>query len=279
MKEFIIENGKYGKRLVLCSVLTEEIARYCIDNKIKELELNWAKGFKAENLSLIKGLDFLEAFDICDYTIKNISDICFLENLKDLHISTYSKTPIDLSNFKQLESLSLFWHKGVSGLDKLQNLKKLFLYKYNPASKDLSEISYLKNLEYISLKSPAIESIGMIENLKNFNFLGIYGATKLMNIEGLAYFKYLKRLEIDTCRKINNINILEQMPSLETLSISNCGDIESLEPIRKLQNLTELRFIESTNIIDGNIKIISELPKLKKIIFQNRKHYNLKMPL
>jgi hypothetical protein len=277
MKNFIIENGKYGKRLILCSRLTEEIVRYCIQNEIKELELNWAKGFKADDLSLLKDLIQVEVFDICDYTIKDISDINFLKNLKELNISTYCKTQIDFSNFTQLESLSLFWRKNVIGFENLKNLKKLFLYKYNPAAKDLSELSAIHSLEYLSLKSPAIESIGNIIGLQqNLKFLGIYAGTKLHNIESLAELKNLQTLELDTCKKINNLNVIGKISSLEKLSVSNCGNIESLEPVSKLINLNELRFIESTNIIDGNIKIVSSLPKLEKIVFQNRKHYNLK---
>jgi len=276
MKNFIIENGKYGKKLILCSTLTEETLQYCADNNIQELELNWAKGFKAKNLSLIKNLTELQALDICDYTIKDIIAIHCLKNLKELHISTYCKTQIDLSSFKQLETLSLFWRKDVSGFENLKNLKKLFLYKYNPACKDLSELSAIESLEHLSLKSPAIEAIGSIRKLHNLKFIGIYGGTKLQNIDGLAELENLKTLEIDTCKKIDDINVVAQIPSLEILSVSNCGSIESLKLISKLVNLTELRFIESTNIKDGDIKIVSGLPRLKKIIFQNRKHYNFK---
>ncbi len=276
MEKYIIENSKYGKKLILCSTLTEETVRYCLENDVRELELNWAKGFKAENLSLIKNLTELQMLDICDYTIKDVSGIHCLKNLKELHISTHCKTPIDLSNFGRLESLALFWRKGASGFESLKNLKKLFLYKYNPACKDLSELTALEKLEYLSLKLPAIEAVGNLENLRSLKFLGIYGGTKLQNIDGLTGLENLQTLEIDTCKKIGSINIVGQISSLENLSVSNCGEIESLKPISKLVNLTELRFIESTNITDGDIKIVSNLPKLEKIIFQNRKHYNLK---
>ncbi len=276
MKNFIIENGKYGKKLVLCSTLTEHTVEYCMKKEIRELELNWAKGFKAENLSFLENLTELQAFTICDYTINDISQIERLKNLRELQISTYCKTPINFNNFPKLETLSLFWRKGVSGLENLKNLKRLFLYKYNPACKDLSELSSLKNLEYLSLKIPSIQSVGGVEKLSGLKFLGIYGGTKLQNIDRLAELESLQTLEIDTCRKINDITVIGKLAGLQTLSISNCDDIESLKPISKLANLTELRFIESTNIKDGDIKIVNGLPKLKTIMFQDRKHYNLK---
>jgi len=277
MKKFTIEKGRYGKKLVLCSRLTETIVNYCIENDIGELELNWAKGFKAENLSLIKSLTQLLRLEICDYTIEDISEIHFLTGLKELNISTYCKTKINLNSFQELEELSLFWRKGITGFDNLKKLKKLFLYKYNPPSKDLTGLGNIKTLEYISLKAPIIKAVGNVKNLEHLNFLGIYAAVKLADIDGLTEFKNLKHLELDTCRKIKDMKIIGQMNSLEKLSISNCGNIESLKPISNLANLSELRFAESTNVIDGDIEILKKLPKLAKIVFQNREHYNQKM--
>lgn len=278
MKNFIAENGKYGKKLVVCSTLTEQIVEYCMKKNVRELELNWAKGFKAENLSLLENLSELQVLDICDYTLEDISVIERLKNLRELHISTYCKTRMNFNNFQKLETLSLFWRKGVRGIENLKNLKKLFLYKYNPAPKDLSELSPLKNLEYLSLKMSSIRSVGGVEKLKNLKFLGIYGATQLQDIDSLGELENLQTLEIDTCRKISDITVVGKLTGLRILSISNGGDIESLKPISKLTNLTELRFVESTNIKDGDIKIVSGLPKLKTIFFRERKHYNLKQP-
>ncbi|MEN6384743.1 MAG: hypothetical protein ABFD79_06060 [Phycisphaerales bacterium] len=128
MKKFTIKNGKYGKRLILCSKLTEEIIGYCIDKDIKELELNYAKGYKAENLSLLKDLTHLLAFEILDYPDYSLDEIHYLRNLKELTISCYDKTPINLTQFRELENLSIYWRKGVIALDKLSNLKELFIY-------------------------------------------------------------------------------------------------------------------------------------------------------
>ncbi|OQA02567.1 MAG: Internalin-A precursor [Planctomycetes bacterium ADurb.Bin401] len=276
MIEFTIENGKYGKKLIVCSQMTDAIARRCASNDIRELELNWAKGFKAENISFVKNLTQLLSFEICDYTISSINEIHYLKNLKELSISTYCKTPLNLDSFENLETLSLFWRKGVTGLSNLKKIKKIFTYRYAPDSGDLREFSFLRTLQNLSLKTPLIESIGNVSGLENLCFLGIYAATKLNNIEGLENLKNLKHLELDTCTKIRKINVLSAISSLETLSISNCGRIESLKPVSELKALSELRFIESTNIIDGDIKIITRIPKLQKIIFRNRKHYNMR---
>src|SRR3990167_1926118 len=117
MKKFIIEKGRFGKKMVLCAPLAENIAEYCAENEIVELELNWAKGFRGDGLSALRKMTQLISLEICDYTIANISDIHFLDNLKNLKISTYCKTPVDLSRFGRLEELSIFWRRGVVGFD------------------------------------------------------------------------------------------------------------------------------------------------------------------
>jgi hypothetical protein len=278
MENFIIEKGRYGKKMVLCGKLSENIVKHCADNGIVELELNWAKGFRG-GLNLLEEFGGLLALEICDYTIEDITVIHRLKDIKgikELNIRTYCKTPIDFSGFENLRRLSVFWRKGIIGLDRLKNLKSLFLYKYNPPSGDLSQLARIESLEELSLKVPNIKSIGDIRTLKNLKSLGIYAATKLENIEGVKLLPNLNTLEIEGCGKINDITPIGELIGLEKLSVSNCKRIESLRPLEKLENLSELRFIESTNITDGGIAFIKKLPSLKNVIFQNRRHYDLK---
>jgi len=276
MRKFNIEKGLYGKKMVVCDAFTEDMASYCAKNKIAGLELNWAKGFKGDDLSFLKNLHFLKSFTICDYNIKDISPIHHLENLRQLDISTYCKTPLDFAAFDRLEELSLFWRPGIKSLSKCNNLRRLFLYKYNPPTKDLSEIAKLTNLRALSLKIPTIFSIGDVAAMEKLESLGIYGATKLTDIAGLGKLKNLKELNIDCCKKINDFDTIMNLQDLEHLSLSNDGPIKSLAPVAKLKKLKDLYFIESTNIKNGDLSCLKELPGLTKISFQNRKHYNLK---
>jgi Leucine-rich repeat (LRR) protein len=276
MGKFTIENGTYGKKMVLCCKLTENIAEYCAENDIVELELNWSRGFRGD-LKPLEKMTYLLGFDIFDYTIENISEIQCLKKLRSLSVSTYCKTPIDLNVFENLVKLSLFWRKGVAGLESLKKLKSLFISGYSPMSRDLSQLAQIKTLEKLSLKAAAIKSVGNIEMLQNLKSLGIYSATELENIDGIRTLVNLKELEIEGCGKIGSIAAVGELAGLEKLSVSNCKRIISLKPVEKLKRLTELRFIESTNIVDGEIAFVKKLPKIKKVIFQNRKHYDLLM--
>ncbi|MDD5135652.1 MAG: hypothetical protein PHP01_09635 [Phycisphaerae bacterium] len=278
MEKFIIEKGEFGKKMVVLGELTEDIVEYCAGNGIVELELNWAKGFRG-SLDMLEKFIGLLSLEICDYTIEDIAVIHRLKDMKHirrLSISTYCKTPIDFGGFENLSHLSVFWRKGIIGLDRLQKLKSLFIYKYNPQGGDLSQLAQIESLEELSLKVPNIKSIGDVQMLKNLKSLGIYAATKLESIEGIKLLPNLNTLEIEGCSKINDISAIGELAGLVKLSVSNCKRIESLRPVEKLENLSELRFIESTNVIDGKVAFIKNLPRLKNVIFQNRRHYDFK---
>ena len=58
--------------------------------------------------------------------------------------------------------------------------------------------------------------------------------------------------------------------------IANCGEIDSMKPLAELVELSEVFFHESTNILDGNLNMLKNLPNLRDISFQERRHYNLK---
>jgi Leucine-rich repeat (LRR) protein len=119
-----------------------------------------------------------------------------------------------------------------------------------------------------------IQEFGDISNLKKLMFLGIHYATKLLSLAGLETLTNLEGLEITHCSKIHDIAPIGQLKKLERLDLSNNGKLESLRPLISLKALRELYFCASTNVVDGNIELIEELPNISRISFQNRKHYN-----
>jgi hypothetical protein len=64
------------------------------------------------------------------------------------------------------------------------------------------------------------------------------------------------------------------LSQLRSLDISNLGEVRSLSPIKNLKKLEELHFYENTNIVDGDIRLLSRLRSLNDVRFMNRRHYN-----
>ena len=274
-KKYEITKGEYGLHLCMFSAWSENIEKKAKSKKISELELNHAKGWpRGSDLSFLKNLKQLKYFELLDHWVSDISIINNLSELKELNITSNCNDVIDCSNFPHLERIGLEWFPNAKSLFDCVTLQRVFIYCCK--IKDLSVFKKLRNLEYLSLKSPSIEAIGDISSLKNLKFLGIYNARKLVSLEGIEVLKDLEFLEIERCQKIPDIEPVRQLKNLKRLWIPNNGAIPTLKPVVNLPKLEAVLFHESTNIQDGNLKILNDLPKLKDVSFQERRHYNCK---
>jgi hypothetical protein len=101
----------------------------------------------------------------------------------------------------------------------------------------------------------------------------LYGIP-LASLAGLDALEGLERLQIDGCKQFGDLEPIAKCNRLEFLSVANAGSIPSLAPIRRLSNLKHVSFVESTQIEDGDLSMLLELPSLEKVSFQNRRHYS-----
>ena len=272
-KKYEITQGDFGPHMCLFSGWSDDIERTIKKKGVLELELNYAKGWpKGSNLSFLDNLAQLQFLELLDYQVSDISVINNLTELRELNISSSCNNVIDCSNFPHLERIGLEWFPNAKSLFNCTTLKRVFINCCD--IKNLSVFEKLLKLEYLSLKSPRLESIGEVKTLPTLNFLGIYNARKLSSLEGIEQFANLEMLEIERCRKISNIEPVTALKKLRRLMIANCGKIDSLKPAAELKELREIFFHESTNILDGDLAILKSLPSLQDVSFQERKHYN-----
>ncbi len=131
---FRVEDGAYGSRVVVTSSWSPGITKYIQDNDVKELYLNYAWGWKGNDLAFLSELTALEAFFILDWAIRDISPIHFLRRLKFMHVSTYCDTKIDFAHFPDLEECHLEWRRGAESLFQCRTLKNLWLNSYSGTS-------------------------------------------------------------------------------------------------------------------------------------------------
>lgn len=273
-RDFQVVSGKYGPRMSLFTSWSKEIERKIKRKGIVELELNPVKGWKRSDLSFLIELSDLLSFEIVDENTEDVTPIHALKKLRSLKVLTYCKTEIDFSCFPHLEKVSLEWRDGAESIFGCKTLKNVFINRCNIDS--LGRFARLTELESLSLKSPKIRKIGDVSSLKKLTFLGIYYAKYLKSLEGIEVLTNLKHLEIERCNQIGNINPISYLTKIKRLMIPNNGPIESLSPLLNLANLKEVYFHESTNILDGNLALLKELPHLEDVSFQERSHYNCK---
>jgi len=201
--------------------------------------------------------------------IKIVQDAAFL---KGLNVQLVNKITIDLSRLN-LHELSI--STKILGQNALPvSLRSLSLTEYNQS--DIRWLGQLIKLKQLHL-GPArnLESLDGVDNFANLEKLAIWHAPHLTSIQALVRCKDLVDLRFNGCKSINDIQALDALKSLKRLHLNNCGDIESLLPLSKLNRLAEILFVEDTNIRDGAIKQLVGLPSIKRIWFQNRRHYDI----
>jgi len=266
-----IQDGYYGPRAVLQGGWSSECAEIMKQNNCVELELNQGKGWRGTSIGFVSELSNIKSFDLFDFNIKDISAIQTMSGLRHLGITAFTNSSIDFSIFDQLESLEVEWRKTFYASTQIKGLKDLFLNKY-PAN-DIDGVCCLKNLRNLTILNASIHTLEEIEKARKLTHLRIGNLKKIDTLKGLGSLFDLKRINIHTCKGLSHIEEVQSLVHLEQLSLNNCGKIASLQPIGNKKNLSHIVFYESTNIEDGDLSILFSLSNLKKISFQDRKHY------
>ena len=101
-KDYIIENGIYGKKLIPTSYWNKKFPDLMKKINIVELELNYAKGWKIEEISFLKEIPFVESLVLISHHLDDISPIHNLHSLKKLIIDDYSNAEINFTQFPKL---------------------------------------------------------------------------------------------------------------------------------------------------------------------------------
>jgi len=248
-------------------------AKVITDKKIKTLRLSFSAGWRDEKLDFLKDVFGLEGLEIYSYEVRDVSLAMSFPDLKRLSISAPFNGRLDMSCFPVLEHFSAVWRRGICDLDACQALTKLRLSAY-PHS-DLMPLASFSQLRRLDLYSRKLATLKGVSHLSALMDLSLSYCAELVDIMDLVKHKALTRLEFDHCKRLVHLPLQFDLPVLSEMTLNNCPAISSLHPLRSLNTLTKLNFIENTSIKDGHIAFLSELPALKEVWCQNRRHYDI----
>jgi hypothetical protein len=172
------EDGKYGRRVILCSPWSYSMRHKLRDVDFVELELNQARGWTGNDVFFVKDFPFLLSIDILDLRIQDIGPIHYLHALKRLGVTTYCSTEIRFSEFPELEDCALEWRPLANSLFDCRGLKRLFINRYDAKSTD--SFSGLANLESLAILNAPIESLRGLRPLAKLRFLRLGGSPHWM---------------------------------------------------------------------------------------------------
>lgn len=271
---YIIKNGEFGARAILTSPWSNSMFESFGTNRILELELNVANGWRGRDISFLDDLAYLRVFEIFDFGIRDISPIHSLRNLGKLGISTYCNTGINFAVFSKLRDCAIEWRPGASSVFQCFQLKKLLINNYKGL--EFNAFSQLMNLTSLSVLSAPFPDLGGISALKELRFLRLANLRNLRSLDGIEKLINIEELKINTCKKIGSLPKLSNLKKLRKLHLDNVGNIASLKPLNDLDSLESFTFVESTNILDGDLTPLLNQEHLMTLAFKNRSHYTHK---
>jgi len=268
------KNGLLGTKAVVKGLWQDAYVKLLLDKNVQEIELNDGKGWCGENVDFLRLIPNLKSLILIDFSIKSIEAIHSLSELVKLEISTYCKAPINFNAFPNLVECGFEWIKGSDSLFEASSIQKLFINTYDKKNSDV--FSKLFNLKELSILNSPIENIQGLSVLKDLKVLRLGNLKKVTSLQGLQNLHELEELEIQRCKGISAISEVLYLSKLKRLLLIDLGDITSIKGIENLTELNDFLFYESTNIVDGDLLPITKLNSLKKISYQNRKHYSHK---
>ena len=267
-----IEKGKYGKKINLRGPLTQKSVDEINASGVKELELNYARGWIASDLGLLQKLTDLSCFWITDYSIEDLAPLHCLHNLRSLSVVTTGRSEIHFSSFPKLESFSIdYSDQKLVGLFDCITLTNLFMNCFK--GRDSEPFGRLVNLERLRLLSPSLGEIKGFRHLKKVKELRLALARRLDSLEGLEGMAALEDLMLQSIPNVKSIDEVGHLENLKDLYISGSGEIESLRCLEGVPNFA--RFAMDDKVIaDGDFSVFTRLEHLEFLGYVDKKHYN-----
>ena len=267
--ETIIQNGgqvevnEYDESEII-TIPDNELKKYLLesysidannDGEISKYELENTQAIYLDSRYDVKSLEGLQyAKNLTSFSIYynsnniNISlePLYNLTNLKNFSISAYSSERFDisiLSNFKQLENLSIYGY--IKNETVLWNYTQLRVLRLNVNSdmdfNGLQQLENLENLEiYYNTNSNRIFDLNLIANMTNLQSFSIN--CQIANHQVLNNLQRITSLSL-TNAYIVDLDFLANLTNLESLNLER----NKITNILGLSNLTKLNYLNLRN--------------------------------
>ncbi len=268
LKELDNVDAILGDRLIVESEKIESSISYINEKKVKSILLS-DNYYKLTEIKFINTILEIEGL----YILKDKVDTSPINKLKSLRVLRLNKssTPLDLSNFENLQVLSFDYHRNILNIDKCSKLFWLWVNGFN--KDDLTEFKKVTGLEYLNLYKSTIRNLRGVENMSSLKSIFLDNVKKLESLNGLDKgVNGIKRVDIYNAPLLNNYSAIQNLDKLEQLDLRKTGEIESIKFLEKLQHLKSVTL--GLKVSDGKMDVLRRIDKVGYIDYP---HYNIKM--
>ncbi len=227
------------------------------------------------DLSFLEEFPLLLYLEIVDQEGVDTRYLAGLENLRGLRLESPG-AGIDFAWFPHLEVFVGDWHADNCNLHECRELRQLIVWKFKPRSADLSVLANITRLEWLELIQTNITSLEGVETLEDLRYLEIAYASRLQSLDAFASRTLgIRELGIEKAKRISSYKPITALKRLRRLRLSSCTPMPDLKWTSRLKQLDFFSFVE-TNVEDGDLSPLLNLPKLRYVGTTDKRHYNYK---
>jgi internalin A len=236
------------------------------DTPIDGVQVSVLLSIREDDVSFLAQIPSLRGLVLNGGGVRDLSPVQALGALETLTLNTPAKPklPLDFAAFPALKTLRMYWNAGFESVFGCESLEALFVF--GPPDPDLARFGTLPRLRRLEVSQgrKLVSTAGVGGSVR---FLGLYQQAALSALEGLPA---LDVLAIEGAKQLGELRTVH---TLKTLKAANCGDIASLAPLRGLDRLEEFFAWESTRVLDGDLSVLLELPRLRTLGMRDRREY------
>ena len=265
-----------GRCLVLKAPWSDVFIDVIRKENISVLRLTESMGWKGKDISFLEKLQDvgLRGVEVYAWDVKDVTPLQFISDLEYLGLQCeFTKAP-DFSRFDRLKVCKLLWRPMAKTILDCSGLKLLNVVNY-PAE-DLQKLTNMTGLRRLQISSRKLVSLAGIESLPSLRIMDLAECPKLESLTGIETCQGLQVVELENCKKVNDISSLGELANLRDVVLTNCGKVKSLQPLAKCRLLESVTFAGDTNVEDGELTPLLDMPELKRMWFVDKRHYSHK---
>ena len=244
-----------------------------IEQDIRALAMSAYAGYRESSLRFLAEVPFLDRLELMIPKLSDVDSIYELRGLKHLSIES-NKNRINFERFHELESLALgSWStRNYSSAFMCRSLRKVVFTSL--PDEFLPSLSNLPSLENLSLFSCRFTDLSSLPSLPRLTRLSLIMCNLLADTRGIQSAPSLLVLWIEKAKRLSGLDGVRMLKNLRTLILRDCPKLISLQPIAGLSRLETIGLMQTTNIADGDLSVLKNLPRLETVRFVERKHYS-----
>ncbi|MCA8984726.1 MAG: hypothetical protein R3C12_17145 [Planctomycetaceae bacterium] len=227
------------------------------------------------DLSFLADFPNLRYLEVVDQKKINTRYLDGLSNLRGLKLETPG-AGLDFSCFPELEVFVGDWHADNANVRGCSELRQLRAWHFKPKSRDLRDVANPTRLEWLALTQTDVVSLDGLENCEDLRYFEIAYAPQLKSLDAFARgVLEVREVSLGHAKKIESYAPLAAPSHLRRLKLSDCAPMPDLKWTNGMSRLDIFSFV-NTNVEDGDLSPLLQLPGLRYVGTMDKKHYNYK---